>query len=88
MTFKNDQKLILTLTRSVTVNSDRNKMHAKNIATCLFPTLFPLDSTAMLMEGSGVFIDILCNLIEHHEEIFRDEPEKLKLMKQRELKSK
>ena len=42
----------------------------------------------MLMEGSGVFIDILCNLIEHHEEIFRDEPEKLKLMKQRELKSK
>ena len=62
-------------------------MHARNIATCLFPTLFSVDSTAMLLNGSGVFIEILCHLIEHNEKIFRDEPGQLKFLKQRELKS-
>lgn len=80
-------KYLMCHLHRVTLNSGVNKMHARNIATCLFPTLFSVDSTAMLLNGSGVFIEILCHLIEHHEKIFRDEPSRLKFLKQRELKS-
>jgi hypothetical protein len=62
-------------------------MHARNIATCLFPTLFPVDSKEII-EQSGAFIDILCTLIEQNELIFRDETQTLKIIRQRELKSK
>jgi len=64
-------------------------MNITNIATCLFPTLFWLDPEQLTnMSALPVYTDILCNLIEHHEQIFRDEPAKFKIIKQGEFKSK
>ena len=54
--------------------SQVNQMHARNIATCLFPTFFPPDasnfSPATFNTDSCIFIDILVLLIGQGEYIF------------------
>ena len=54
--------------------SQVNQMHARNIATCLFPTFFPPDasnfSPATFNTDSCIFIDILVLLIGRGEYIF------------------
>jgi len=63
--------------------SQTNQMHAKNIATCLFPTFFSdifagqFTAESFTMD-SGIYIDILVVLIEKHDLIFVDDHEVVK----------
>ncbi|CBY22993.1 unnamed protein product [Oikopleura dioica] len=74
----------------VSQKSDINKMNCRNLATCLCPTFFPLkDPTQYQSESfSGDLIEILICLIQHHDSIFRDDPKRIKLMKQEYLRKK
>ena len=42
----------------VSLLAEKNKMHARNIATCLFPTFFVVDPGELLRDGSGLFIEV------------------------------
>lgn len=66
--------------------SQVNQMHARNIATCLFPTFFPPDasnfSPATFNTDSCIFIDILVLLIEHGDSVFGNDPILVKELKE------
>ncbi|CAG5095953.1 Oidioi.mRNA.OKI2018_I69.XSR.g14414.t1.cds [Oikopleura dioica] len=74
----------------VSEKSEINKMSCRNLATCLCPTFFPLKDPSQYQSESfsGDLIEILICLIEHHDSIFRDDPKRIKLMKQEYLRKK
>lgn len=74
--------------------SEKNKMDARNIATCLFPTFFPPDPLNFiakpnsLQTDSFIFIDTLVLLIVRGSEIFLDNCDLVKELKEKQINAK